>query len=144
MIECWAPVPFPEFADNYKVSNFGRVQRTTAGLGTYAGRFLTPRPLKKGYLIVTLCANGRQINKAVHRMVAWIFVADRGQAFLKRCVNHIDGNKKNNRADNLEWLTNKQNIRHAIKLGLYKFSHVVEAGRKGGLASGATRRAHAR
>lgn len=63
----------------------------------------------KGYMRVTLYPSG--ITYSIHRLVA--------EAFLTRkegttCVNHKDGNKKNNAVENLEWCTPKQNTRHAI------------------------------
>lgn len=57
--------------------------------------------------------NGRNIN--IHRIIATFF-CDRPPG----CdyVNHIDGNKQNNRADNLEWVTRSENSRHSYRLGL--------------------------
>lgn len=59
----------------------------------------------------------------VHRVVAQAFIAnDRGC----RDVNHIDGNKMNNRADNLEWCSHKDNIRHAMDNGLMQPHRLTE------------------
>jgi hypothetical protein len=53
----------------------------------------------------------------IHRLIAKHFVPN---TELKREVNHIDGNKKNNCISNLEWVTPKENIAHAVKNGLIK------------------------
>ena len=54
---------------------------------------------------------------AIHRLVAKLFVPNPNPITFKR-VNHIDGDRSNNRADNLEWCTDSMNLNHAYKVGL--------------------------
>lgn len=78
------------------------------------------KPLKKslnrdGYEIVSLWDGNKKHTKSVHRLVADVYVDN---PYNKPCVNHIDGNKTNNNADNLEWCTYSENEKHSYsKLG---------------------------
>jgi len=67
---------------------------------------------EKGYLIVNIAGKTMR----VHRLVAKLYVPN---PYNKPQVNHKDGNKLNNNADNLEWVTNQENRDHAVKNGLH-------------------------
>ena len=71
----------------------------------------------RGYKRITLSINGKEERWSVHRLVALLFVPNPEQ---KLQVNHIDGNKENNDASNLEWCTASENNKHAIQTGLRK------------------------
>ena len=74
---------------------------------------LTPH-LKNGYYCLQLnMLNGRKYS-TVHRLVAKAFIENPNDY---KYVNHKDGNKTNNNVDNLEWMTQKQNIQHANETG---------------------------
>lgn len=68
-----------------------------------------------GYLKLGFKVNGKYKSFLVHRLVAQAFIPNPDN---KRTVNHKDGNKKNNDVENLEWMTHKENIHHAIDNGL--------------------------
>lgn len=63
-----------------------------------------------------MCCDGKRYNRRVHKLVADAFLQNPDQM---QQVNHIDGNKENNRFDNLEYFTAKENMRHAFKTGLH-------------------------
>lgn len=81
------------------------------------GKFLTPvLPRENGYLRVSLYKNGRPKYHQISRLVATHFICEK--PFENAQVNHIDGDKSNNHASNLEWVTPSENILHAYRTGL--------------------------
>src|SRR5690625_400199 len=81
----------------------------------YTEKYLKGFYNKDGYEIVTLydknSRKGKQVR--VHRFVAYCLVDGYEEGLY---VNHIDGDKTNNHADNLEWVTPKENTEHAVKI----------------------------
>lgn len=112
---------------NYMVSNTGRVRRK----GSNRDKSLCN---KDGYLSTDLYQNGSRIKRRVSRLVADAFIPNPED---KPEVNHKDGNKKNNNVSNLEWVTKKENVRHAWANGLARPSYSMRgrsnpnSGRKG-------------
>lgn len=109
----------------YQVSNYGKVKSLNYN-HTKTEKVLCKKQHKSNYVTVMLCKNGENKNKSIHILVASAFIPNPNSY---PCVNHIDGNKKNNNVDNLEWCTHKQNIEHAIKTGLA--NHYGMLGRTG-------------
>ena len=72
----------------------------------------------RGYYIATLCVNGKPRAFSLHKLIALQFVSN-DDPRNKTQVNHIDGNKLNNKVENLEWVTPKENMRRATKLGIF-------------------------
>jgi hypothetical protein len=100
--------------ENYHVSISGTVYNIT-GHWNPLKHMIT----KKGYHMVALYKNGKRYYKAVARLVAVVFIPNPEN---KPEVNHIDGNKDNNNDWNLEWMTTKENIHHAMEHGLRRRS----------------------
>jgi len=103
----------------YEISNLGRlrsldrrVEYKDGRVGVWKGKILKPGCSGNGYLVASLGGGARQL---VHRLVAVAFLPRKGSANI---VNHIDGDKLNNRVDNLEWGTYQSNNHHARLTGL--------------------------
>ena len=118
MLEEWRDIT--GYEGFYQVSNLGRVRsldrtllRSDGSTATYKGRILTP--VGRPYLHVSLSKGNRQERVRIHRLVAETFVPNPENL---KCVDHIDCNKTNNRADNLRWCNHLQNIRYAQENGL--------------------------
>ena len=95
----------------YSVSEEGHVRNDKTG------RQLNPVTTSNGYLQVSLRFSGKTVSEYVHRLVAKAFLQAKDGCDH---VNHIDGDKKNNRSTNLEWCTQADNNRHAVRTGLNK------------------------
>lgn len=76
---------------------------------------LTPQKDNKGYLRVRMSLHDQKVSAKIHRLVAIAFIPNPEN---KPQVNHINCNKEDNRAENLEWVTNGENQIHAYKNGL--------------------------
>ncbi len=104
-METWKKIK----AFDYSVSSIGRVRNDSNG-------FILNLTLKHwGYYDVNLCKNPIRKTVRVHRLVAEAFIPkDR----KRKIINHKNGIKTDNRVENLEWCTMKENSQHAIKMGL--------------------------
>lgn len=92
--------------DGYQVSNLGRVKSLKNGVE----KILKHRQ-RKGYYLVQLYIEGRKIYPSVHKLVALAFVPNLEN---KPDINHLNGNKADNRALNLEWCTKSENQIHSV------------------------------
>jgi len=97
----------------WAISENGQVRNTTTG------RVLSPCDNGRGYLLVGKYINGKKKNFYVHRLVAEAFLT---KGAGKTEVNHINGDKRDNRAQNLEWCTSSENKIHAFRTGLRAIS----------------------
>lgn len=114
MEEIWKDIP--GFEGLYKVSNFGRVKKLAKtriynnGTRTVIPEhFIKATANNRGYLNVPLYSNNERYTKKVHRLVAEVFLDNTDD---KPYVNHINGNKADNRVENLEWCTPSENNIH--------------------------------
>lgn len=103
---------------DYSVSSLGRVRRDVARSSWRAGRLLTPclNGLNRTYFYVRLCRPGKMQTLRLHGLVAAAFIGPRPEGLH---INHKDGNRHNNAADNLEYVTRRQNEDHAVENALH-------------------------
>jgi len=114
--ELWRAIP--EYEGYYEVSNMGRVRsldRIDGNGKSFKGRVLAQTETVYGYYRVRLCKDGKPRSFMVHRLVAQAFKLISGDSHE---VNHLDGDKKNCKADNLQWCNKSENLQHAYDTGL--------------------------
>lgn len=100
MKEIWKEV---NYCNEYQISNLGNFKKGKKKINGWVE--------KTGYKAVYI--KGKRYT--IHRLVAEHFI---DKVIGKNVVNHKDGNKLNNKFDNLEWCTQKENVQHAFKTGL--------------------------
>lgn len=110
-MEVWKPIK--GYEKYLAVSNMGRIK---SFMRNPEGNILRVLPDKKGYLRLRCTIERKKLCFKVHRLVAEHFIDNPDG---KSQVNHKDANKTNNRASNLEWVTNAENAHHAIENGLW-------------------------
>lgn len=101
MTERWADIP--GYEGLYHISDQGRV------FSVRRGKLRKLNDTGRGYQQVTLAKGGRREYPLVHRLVADVFIPNPEN---KPQINHINGIKTDNRAENLEWCTMSENLQH--------------------------------
>jgi hypothetical protein len=107
----------------YQISNLGRVKSFNKKIKHMSGyrlikeKFIKPHLGKNGYYAIDLKNNTKREKYTIHRLIAIHFILNLEN---KPQVNHINGIKTDNSIENLEWVTNLENAKHAYKTGLIK------------------------
>ena len=126
--EIWKPIN--GYESLYEVSNLGNVRSLDKIAGGKAKRLIKGTLLKLrldigGYYIIGLWKNSKRSVKRVNRLVAEAFIPNPNNLPI---VNHIDENRTNNNATNLEWCTQKYNVNfgnHNAKMSIAKTKHHI-------------------
>ena len=115
--EIWKPVV--GYEGIYEVSSLGRVKscertiiRSNGREINFPDKIMKPSINHKGYEIIDLRNKGNRQGGFVHRLVGKAFIDN---PLNKEQINHKNGNKTDNRVQNLEWVTNQENMAHSYK-----------------------------
>ena len=125
-IEIWEDIP--SYEGIYQASNLGNIRSldryvNSRGNGEMLirGRAMKSRLDVRCYETIRPSVRGKKLYLKVHRLVAQTFIPNPKN---KPQINHINGIKKDNRIENLEWVTCKENIIHGFKTGLLSRKHL--------------------
>jgi hypothetical protein len=120
----WKDVP--SYEDYLQVTSDGKVRRKAFSIivnrkkqtpyrQAYPSKEYSPVKSKEGYWYIHPVINRKRRKIFIHRLVGWAFVPGYKDGL---CINHINGRKTDNRAENLEWITLAENNKHARETGL--------------------------
>jgi len=101
------------YEGRYSVTEYGEVW-AHPNVSRSNGRWLKQCKMRCGYLYVCLFKDGKRNNRYVHKLVSAAYIGPSNDLQ----VNHIDGNKENNKLENLELVTASRNRKHAFEIGL--------------------------
>lgn len=118
MEEIWKDIE--EYEGLYQISNLGRVRSLNHFRENRQGGYEQKGRIRKiynskTYSYIRLSKNGKTKTYTIHKLVANVFLE---KVKGKKYINHIDGNKHNNKINNLEWCTSSENQKHALTTGL--------------------------
>ena len=122
MEERWLPVP--GFEGLFEVSDRGRIRSLKTSSRWKPGYILKARPNNHGYVVAGLRKDSKRTNFVVHRLVLEMFL---GPCPPGCVANHKNLDKSDNRIENLEWVTQAENVQHAIDNGHFSFMPMGEA-----------------
>lgn len=110
----------PGFNGDYQINRVGQVKMREKVL--WNGRIMPEKIMsskitQNGYKRIGLRENGTRRHYSIHRLIALTFIPNPQN---KPQVNHKNGIKTDNRVDNLEWVTQAENMQHAMKIGTHK------------------------
>jgi len=131
--EIWKDVP--DYEGLYQISNLGRVKSSDRLINAKCnsksfkkGRILRCWSSRDGYIYCDLVKENKQKHFRVHSLVGLAFIENKNPLIFNQ-INHIDGKKHNNFAENLEWCNAKHNTNESIRIGL----RVGVRGKKNGI-----------
>lgn len=113
-METWKDIH--DYEGLYQGSNYGRIKSLKFGKET----IMKCSKGAQGYIQVTLRKNGNRKRPYVHQLIAQTFIPNPEG---KPCVDHINGNKTDNRVENLRWCTHKENNNNPLSLNKMRESH---------------------
>lgn len=114
MSEIWKAI---DGYKNYQVSSYGNVKNT------HTNRLLKPLGNKNGYQYISLCKGAKPKFYLLHRLVALTFLENPEK---KRCVDHINKQKRNNNVSNLRFATHSENAQNVSARRSKKLSSIYK------------------